>query len=324
MKIYNILVASSFTLLLVALFSCSDNTSGSDATTSVKGSPAFNLSFAYGAQLAKGLEQAQLTDDEKNVDKFVEGFQKGLEGDSASFAVAGQMIQTRMQSKIPSTTPEQAAVFAYNLGVYVIGSLALEVEIPESDFDLIALKDGFNKGVAKDSLMFSQPEMDSILKAYFEPLSEKYRVKMEAKKAKMEAKQQAAAAIAIEQGVKFLAENKQMDGIITTESGLQYEVIRAGSGPNPTPADQVKTHYHGTLIDGTIFDSSVDRGEPATFGVTQVIPGWIEGLQLMSAGAKYRFFIPQELAYGLRGSGTKIPGGSVLIFDLELIEIIKK
>ena len=317
MKIINFLAASTFTFLLVALFSCSDNSTDSETTPSVKGSPAFNLSYAYGAQLAKGMEQAQLTDDEKNVDKFVEGFKKGLEGDSASFEIASKIIQTRMQSKTPSSTPEQAADLAYNLGVLVIGNLTQEVEIPASDFDLTALKDGFVKGVAKDSLMFTSVEMDSILKAYFDPLSEKYRVKMEAK-------QQAAAAIAIEQGVKFLAENKERDGVITTESGLQYEVITAGNGPKPSSEDQVKTHYHGTLIDGTIFDSSVDRGEPATFGVTQVIPGWIEGLQLMSVGAKYRFYIPQELAYGMRGSGPKIPGGSVLIFDLELLEIIGK
>jgi len=122
-------------------------------------------------------------------------------------------------------------------------------------------------------------------------------------------------------GEAFLAENAKKDNIITTASGLQYEVLTAGEGAKPLATDQVTVHYKGTLISGKTFDSSYDRGQPATFGLNQVIPGWTEGVQLMSVGAKYRFFIPYQLAYGERGAGGDIPPYAALIFDVELIKI---
>ena len=125
-----------------------------------------------------------------------------------------------------------------------------------------------------------------------------------------------------EQGEQFLAENALREGVKVTESGLQYEVIKLGKGAKPTATDKVKVHYHGTLIDGTVFDSSVERGEPITFALNQVIKGWTEGLQLMPVGSKYKFFIPQELAYGAREAG-KIPPYSTLIFEVELLGIEK-
>ena len=118
-----------------------------------------------------------------------------------------------------------------------------------------------------------------------------------------------------------MAENAKKDGVVTTESGLQYEVLTKGSGASPTADDSVTVHYTGTLIDGTIFDSSVERGEPATFGVTQVIAGWTEALQLMSVGDKLRLVIPSDLAYGLRGAGPSIGPNSTLIFEVELLKI---
>ncbi|MBQ0033989.1 MAG: FKBP-type peptidyl-prolyl cis-trans isomerase [Bacteroidales bacterium] len=124
------------------------------------------------------------------------------------------------------------------------------------------------------------------------------------------------------EGERFLAENKLKEGVVTTESGLQYEVIKEGKGAKPVATDRVKVHYHGTLIDGTVFDSSVERGEPIVFGLNQVIAGWTEGVQLMSVGSKYRFFIPQELAYGSRQAG-QIPPYSTLIFEVELLGIEK-
>ncbi len=123
-------------------------------------------------------------------------------------------------------------------------------------------------------------------------------------------------------GTAFLAENKTKAGVIETPSGLQYTVITEGSGVKATAKNQVKVHYTGTLIDGTVFDSSVSRGEPATFGVTQVISGWVEGLQLMSEGSKYRFFIPSNLAYGAQGAGKAIGPHAALIFDVELLKIM--
>lgn len=124
------------------------------------------------------------------------------------------------------------------------------------------------------------------------------------------------------QGEQFLAENGLKEGVITTASGLQYEVIKMGKGQKPVATDKVKVHYHGTLIDGTVFDSSVDRGEPIVFGLNQVIKGWTEGVQLMPVGSKFRFYIPQELGYGAQQAGS-IPPYSTLIFEVELLGIEK-
>jgi FKBP-type peptidyl-prolyl cis-trans isomerase len=133
----------------------------------------------------------------------------------------------------------------------------------------------------------------------------------------------AAAEGAIIAGKAYLEENKARDGVAVTESGLQYEVMTAAEGDKPKATDIVKVHYKGTLLDGTTFDSSYERGEPAQFGLNQVIPGWTEGVQLMNVGSKYRFVIPSELAYGSRGAGASIGPSETLVFEVELIEIVK-
>lgn len=142
---------------------------------------------------------------------------------------------------------------------------------------------------------------------------------------KQEEKQRAAAAEmgkkAKEEGEKYLAENAKKEGVVTLPSGLQYLVIKEGNGKRPKATDKVKCHYEGMLVDGTLFDSSVQRGEPATFPLNQVIAGWTEGLQLMTEGSKYRFFIPYTLGYGERGAGASIPPFAALVFDVELIEV---
>ncbi|MDX1952288.1 MAG: FKBP-type peptidyl-prolyl cis-trans isomerase [Verrucomicrobiota bacterium] len=137
----------------------------------------------------------------------------------------------------------------------------------------------------------------------------------------MMAKMEAKGAEAKKAGEAFLAENKKKEGIKTTASGLQYKVIKEGTGPKPTAEDTVSTHYKGTLVDGKEFDSS--KGEPVTFPVKGVIPGWTEALQLMPVGSKWQLFIPSDLAYGERGAGGAIPPNSTLIFDIELVEIKK-
>lgn len=143
--------------------------------------------------------------------------------------------------------------------------------------------------------------------------------------AKQEEKQKAEAAekgkAAKQDGEKFLAENGKKEGVITTASGLQYQVLCEGNGQSPKATDTVECHYEGTLIDGTKFDSSYDRGQTATFPLNQVIAGWTEGLQLMKEGGKYRFFIPYELGYGERGAGASIPPFSTLVFDVELVSV---
>jgi FKBP-type peptidyl-prolyl cis-trans isomerase len=129
---------------------------------------------------------------------------------------------------------------------------------------------------------------------------------------------------ALKEGDEFLAKNKTKSGVITTASGLQYEIIKAGTGPKPKADDEVKCHYKGTLIDGKVFDSSIDRGEPVVFPVSRVIPGWTEALQLMPVGSKWKLYIPSSLAYGESGAGQDIKPNSTLIFEVELIEIVKK
>ena len=129
----------------------------------------------------------------------------------------------------------------------------------------------------------------------------------------------------IEKGKQFLEENKRRPGVVTLPSGLQYEVIKEGNvGRYAKITDQVQCHYEGTLIDGTLFDSSIKRGQPATFGVNQVIPGWVEALQLMPEGAKWKLYIPSELGYGAQGAGEMIPSHSTLIFEVELLKILSK
>lgn len=144
----------------------------------------------------------------------------------------------------------------------------------------------------------------------------------------LDAKQQAAAAemakVNKAAGQAFLAENGKRAEVVTTASGLQYEVLTEGAGQSPAATDQVVVHYTGKLIDGTVFDSSVERGQPATFGVTQVIPGWVEALQMMKPGAKWRVFIPSNLAYGPQGAGGVIGPNATLIFDVELLSIVGK
>jgi len=153
-------------------------------------------------------------------------------------------------------------------------------------------------------LQISIQEAQNIINRYFQQIQEK------------------AHAANIEAGKQFLAENAKRSGVVTTASGLQYEVITEGKGSIPSASDQVQVHYHGTLINGEVFDSSVRRGEPATFGVTQVISGWVEALQLMPVGSKWKLYIPSDLAYGAQGAGQAIGPHTTLVFEVELLAIV--
>ena len=162
-----------------------------------------------------------------------------------------------------------------------------------------------------NELKVSHREAQTIVQDYFQKQEQKLQAqRAEAGKAHKEA------------GEKYLAENAKKEGVITLPSGLQYQVLKEGNGKKPTAKDTVQCHYEGFLINGTVFDSSIQRGEPATFPLQQVIAGWTEGLQLMQEGAKYRFFIPYRLGYGEGGAGNSIPPFAALIFDVELIQVV--
>jgi len=165
---------------------------------------------------------------------------------------------------------------------------------------------GFNDGKSGQN-KFTQAEMEQIFNEFQKMMQQKQMSMVDEEKAK---------------GAAFLAENKKKEGVIETPSGLQYKVVKMGTGAKPSATDKVKVHYHGTLLDGTVFDSSVQRGEPITFGLNQVIAGWTEGVQLMPVGSKFIFYIPSNLAYGDRAAGSIKPG-STLIFEVELLDIEK-
>ena len=191
--------------------------------------------------------------------------------------------------------------FSYAIGLGIgqnllsMGAQGINVE----DFAQ-AIADVLNR----NELAMSHNEAREIVNKYFMELEEKMNAEN------------------IEKGKSFLAENAKKEGIVTLPSGLQYEVITEGNGKKPSATDRVKCHYEGTLIDGTLFDSSIKRGQPAVFGVNQVIQGWVEALQLMTEGSKWRLFIPSELGYGAQQAGEMIPPHSTLIFEVELIEVL--
>ncbi len=162
-----------------------------------------------------------------------------------------------------------------------------------------------------NELKVSNSEAQGIVQAFFQK-QEKVMQEERAKLGKAE----------LERGRVFLENNGKREGVVTTKSGLQYEVIREGEGKHPKATDKVRCHYEGRLIDDSVFDSSYKRNEPAVFGLNQVIPGWTEGLQLMGEGAKYRFFIPYLLGYGESGAGEMIPPFATLVFDVELLEVL--
>lgn len=189
---------------------------------------------------------------------------------------------------------------SYSVGL-LVGNNLTQQGLKEVEIEDVAI--GLSDIMNGEELRISLEEANAILSAY-----------MQAQQAKL-------AAGAIEKGQQFLKENGMRDGVTTLESGLQYEIIEAGEGPKPGPTDKVTTHYHGTMLDGTVFDSSYERGQPASFPVNGVIAGWTEALQLMPVGSKWRLFIPSDLAYGERGAGGKIGPHSTLIFEVELISI---
>jgi FKBP-type peptidyl-prolyl cis-trans isomerase len=211
--------------------------------------------------------------------------------------------QTAARDTDPQTEAEK---FGYAIGVDLGQSLA-----PVSEqVDVAALKQGLDEALAGREPRMSEQQRDEIKNTVARKMQEQ---QMEQRLA--EARQATA------RGAEFLAENGKREGVVTTDSGLQYEVVTEGEGASPTAEDKVTVHYRGTLIDGTEFDSSYSRGQPVTFPLANVIAGWTEGLQLMKVGGKSKLFIPPELGYGERGAGNRIGPNETLVFEVELLEI---
>ena len=214
--------------------------------------------------------------------------------------IAATLVACNQENYTNAELTTQIDSVSYSLGISVANNLK------NSGFESIetdAVSSAFNDVFSDKEVRITEEDANLIIQEYFAELSEK--------------KSQEATA----EGSSFLVENAKKEGVITTSSGLQYEIITNGTGATPSETDQVTVHYHGTLIDGTVFDSSVDRGQPATFPVNGVIPGWVEALQLMNVGSKYKLYIPSNLAYGERGAGGSIGPNATLIFEVELLSI---
>lgn len=279
-------------LLVVAFTACNSN----KAKLPTLKTDIDSLNYAFGLANGNGIKNYYLAKDTANADSLkikiaslLKGIKEGMKGGDSDYTEL-----EGIGANIGSALKEQS-------GKGLMGDSTLKV-----DMDLI--KQGLVNGLRGSNVTMTAEEAQMYVNSTMQRLQQ-------AKMASQYGANKAA-------GEKFLAENKTKAGVTTTASGLQYEVIKKGTGALPTDTAQVKVHYHGTLIDGTVFDSSVDRGEPATFGVNQVIKGWTEALKLMPVGSKYKLYIPQELAYGPAEQGNIKPY-SALIFEVELIEIVK-
>ncbi|MBB5285334.1 FKBP-type peptidyl-prolyl cis-trans isomerase FklB [Rhabdobacter roseus] len=220
----------------------------------------------------------------------------------ASTAKPATQAEKPAASTVAPVLKTQLDSVAYSIGISVAGSLKGQ-GLAEINTEL--LMKAINETLKGGTTLLTAEQANQCIGEYFQEQSS--RVGRENK----------------EKGEKFLAQNKTRTGVQTTQSGLQYEVIKMGEGPKPSETDRIKAHYHGTLVDGTVFDSSVERGEPVEFPVNGVIPGWQEALQLMPVGSKWKLYLPSQIAYGERAAGPAIGPNSALVFEVELLEILK-
>lgn len=235
--------------------------------------------------------------------------------------VAVLMVATLFSCNSQSTTKKELKTeidsVSYALGLNM--GLQSRTNFDEINKDIYI--QGFKSGVDSTNLLLKESEVRELLNTFFRKKQMEKQKKMQEEATKKLEKEYGEVKKASED---FLAANKTKEGVKTTDSGLQYIVLKEGTGAKPKKTDKVKVHYHGTLIDGTVFDSSVERGKPYETYVTQVVQGWIEALQLMPVGSKYKLFIPQELAYGaFPHRGGKVRPFDALIFDIELLDIVK-
>ncbi|HHV86726.1 MAG TPA: FKBP-type peptidyl-prolyl cis-trans isomerase [Petrimonas sp.] len=340
MKQKNFVVLGALAAFSIMLSSCS---SGSSAPAASLKNDVDSISYAYGVNLAdqgglaQYLEQLGIIQSASNIEY---DYQMRI---ASADSTQKQALQKEMNAKIDSLNKVNAPKLndfikglkeslkggeeksAYIQGLS-IGHQISQQMLPQ--FGKMLFGEDSTKKINNDQMLaglistlknqstaISKLDANGLIQHKVEEAQAKEQVKQE-ENLKVQYKDSIAA------GEKFLAENSKREGVVTLPSGLQYEVIRKGNGPIPTDTNTVKVHYHGTLINGTVFDSSVDRKEPATFGVKQVIPGWTEALKLMPVGSKWKLYVPYNLAYGAQDRGTIKPF-STLIFDVELLGIEK-
>ncbi|GAB4033996.1 FKBP-type peptidyl-prolyl cis-trans isomerase [Spirosoma gilvum] len=249
-----------------------------------------------------------------------------LAGTLSALVVAGSATaQVKKPAvKKPATAPKTASAtkpakgglaserdsLSYSIGVSIAQNIKQQ---GPKDVNAALIAQGLDEALNGGTMRLSMDQVQQVIQNYYQ--KQMVAKNAEAVKASAENKKI---------GNAFLAENKTKAGVVTTASGLQYSVEKEGTGPKPTASDRVKVHYAGRLLDGTEFDSSIKRGQPAEFGVTEVIKGWTEALQLMPVGSKWKLYIPSDLAYGDRSMGSDIKPGSTLVFDVELLDIVKQ
>lgn len=223
-----------------------------------------------------------------------------------------KIVEVKPLEKLPKPITTKVDSISYSFGLSIAETFLKIQEDTDGEIklDVDLFSEAIKEKLSNNSRL-TEDELQKTMMNFSQEMAQLEQAKNE--KDAMEAK---------EKGLQFLADNAKKEGVKTTDSGLQYLVLKEGSGNAPIASNEVKVHYTGKLIDGSVFDSSVERGQPASFVLNQVIPGWTEGLQLMKPGAKYEFTIPSELGYGLRGSPPVIPGGAVLIFEVELLEVM--
>jgi FKBP-type peptidyl-prolyl cis-trans isomerase len=231
---------------------------------------------------------------------------------SSRIALASAALLLSACANSASSAEEGALTTFEDKAAYAIGvNLGKQLAQDSADVDTALLLRGLQEALAGKELLLTDQEIGNTLQQFQQQLMQKRQARMESE-----------GATNLEAGKKFLAENAQREGVQTTASGLQYEVVKEGDGAKPSATDTVTVHYHGTTLEGTVFDSSVDRGEPVSFPLNQVIAGWTEGLQLMATGSKYKFFIPAALGYGAQSPpGAKFGPNATLVFDVELLSI---
>lgn len=228
---------------------------------------------------------------------------------STGFALAQEPGAPATPAAEEAAAPASKADVSYSIGTMIAGNIKSQ----GIELDLAELTKGLTDTLEGKTPRLDQAQVQKVMMAF-----QQEQMKAQGEKAA------AAAGKNKEEGAAFLAKNGKEEGVVTTASGLQYKVLKQGDGAKPTAEDTVKVHYHGTLLSGKVFDSSVDRGEPISFPLNGVIKGWTEGVQLMPVGSKFKFFIPSDLAYGDGGAGADIGPGSTLVFEVELLEIEKE